>query len=104
MLIGTRTTTADKLFIGWFGPRGLASIVFGVIVVEAGGLPHTSALMVALTTTVALSVIAHGITAAPFAKRYAAWHAESASPMESAPTPDQRWRHTVPTMPVARQP
>ena len=33
-LIGTRTSTADKLFIGWFGPRGLATIVFAVLVLD----------------------------------------------------------------------
>jgi len=96
-MLGTRARTPTVLFLGWFGPRGLASIVFGVIVIEEGGLPHTSALMVALTTTVAMSVVAHGVTAAPFARRYAAWHARSASPMESAPTPDQRWRHSIPS-------
>ncbi len=103
-MLRTHARAPTVLFLGWFGPRGLASIVFGVIVVETGGLPHTSALMVALTTTVAMSVIADGITAAPFARRYAAWHAASAAPMESSPVPDQRWRHTVPTIPVARRP
>ena len=34
-LIGTRTSTADKLFIGWFGPRGLATIVFAILVLDA---------------------------------------------------------------------
>jgi len=33
-LIGTRTSTSDKLFIGWFGPRGLATIVFAVLVFD----------------------------------------------------------------------
>ncbi len=33
-LIGTRTSTVDKLFIGWFGPRGLATIVFAVLVLD----------------------------------------------------------------------
>ena len=82
------------LFLGWFGPRGLASIVFGVVVVEAAGLPHTSELMVALTVTVALSVFAHGATAAPLARRYAAWHA-GRGPMENTPAPHQRWRHAL---------
>ena len=50
-------------------------------------------LVVALTVTVALSVVAHGITAAPLARRYAAWHARSLAPMESTPAPHQRWRH-----------
>jgi NhaP-type Na+/H+ or K+/H+ antiporter len=80
-------------FLGWFGPRGLASIVFGVVVVESSGLPHTTQLVVAVTVTVALSVFAHGASAAPLARRYAAWHARSASPLESTPVPHQRWRH-----------
>jgi NhaP-type Na+/H+ or K+/H+ antiporter len=94
-MIGSHARTPTVLFLGWFGPRGLASIVFGVVVVEAGGLPHTSTLVVALTVTVAMSVIAHGITAAPLARRYAAWHAVSASPMERVPAPEQRWRHAM---------
>ena len=64
-MIGSHARTPTVLFLGWFSPHGLASIVFGVVVVEAGGLPHTSTLVVALTVTVAMSVIAHGITAAP---------------------------------------
>jgi NhaP-type Na+/H+ or K+/H+ antiporter len=92
-MLGTRARPPTVLFVGWFGPRGLASIVFGVVVVEAAGLPHTSTLVIALTVTVALSVLAHGVSAAPLARRYAAWHARSPSPMESAPAPDQRWRH-----------
>ena len=95
-MLGAHARPPTVLFLGWFGPRGLASIVFGVVVVEAAGLPHTSELVLALTVTVALSVVAHGVTAAPLAKRYAAWHARSAAPMESAPAAHQRWRHTAP--------
>jgi hypothetical protein len=69
--------------------------VFGVVVVEASGLPHTSDLIVALTTTIALSVAAHGVTAAPLVRRYIAWHDAHKPPMESAPTEPQRWRHTA---------
>ncbi|HTN79217.1 MAG TPA: cation:proton antiporter [Acidimicrobiales bacterium] len=88
---GARTPTV--LFLGWFGPRGLASIVFGVVVIEAAGLPHTDDVVVALTVTIALSVIAHGITAAPLARRYAEWHNSRHAPMEGRPTTTQRWRH-----------
>jgi NhaP-type Na+/H+ or K+/H+ antiporter len=94
-MLGSHARTQTVLFLGWFGPRGLASIVFGVVVIEAGGLPHTSALIVALAVTVAISVVAHGVTAAPLAQRYAVWHAASGAPMESAPAPHQRWRHSV---------
>ena len=95
-MLGSRARPPTVLFLGWFGPRGLASIVFGVVVVEASGLPHTSELVIALTVTIALSVVAHGITAAPLARRYAMWHARSLSPMESTPAPHQRWRHAIP--------
>jgi sodium/hydrogen antiporter len=98
-MLGSKARAPTVLFLGWFGPRGLASIVFGVVVVEAAGVPHTSTLVVATTVTVALSVVAHGVTAAPLVRRYAAWHAASKPPMESTPTPLQRWRHTLPMNP-----
>jgi NhaP-type Na+/H+ or K+/H+ antiporter len=92
-MLGSHARTPTVLFVGWFGPRGLASIVFGVVIVDAAGLPHTSTLIATITITVALSVFAHGISAAPLARRYASWHAATASPMESAAAREQRWRH-----------
>ncbi len=61
-------------FLGWFGPRGLASIVFAVIVVEESNLPHEKLIALAIYLTVGLSVLAHGLSAAPLAGRYARWH------------------------------
>jgi NhaP-type Na+/H+ or K+/H+ antiporter len=76
-------------FVGWFGPRGLASIVFAVIVIEESSLPQETLIVQAIYLTVGLSVLAHGLTAAPLADRYARWHEqhprEKAPPMESAP-------------------
>ena len=63
-LAGTGMSTGRKLFIGWFGPRGLASIVFAVIVFDAG-LPGRNKLAVTAACTVLLSVIVHGMTANP---------------------------------------
>jgi NhaP-type Na+/H+ or K+/H+ antiporter len=94
-MLGSGARGPTVLFLGWFGPRGLASIVFGVVVVEASGLSHTSQLVQALTATVALSVVAHGVTAAPLVRRYAVWHGRSKPSMESAPAPEQRWRHSA---------
>lgn len=94
-MLGSGARVPTVLFLGWFGPRGLASIVFGVIVVESSGLPHTSSLVAAMSVTVALSVVAHGATAAPLVRRYVAWHGASRPPMESAPAPAQRWRHSL---------
>src|SRR4051795_3367011 len=76
-------------FVGWFGPRGLASIVFAVIVVEESNLPHETLIVQAIYLTVGLSVLAHGLSAAPLADRYARWYEqhprEKQPPMESAP-------------------
>jgi sodium/hydrogen antiporter len=97
-MLGTHARRPTVAFLGWFGPRGLASIVFGVVVIESGNLPHTNELVVALTVTVALSVYAHGVSAAPLARRYAAWYARSSrTPMESVPVAAQRWRLREPT-------
>jgi NhaP-type Na+/H+ or K+/H+ antiporter len=59
-------------FIGWFGPRGLASIVFLVIAIEGlhAGEPETEVLTAAIGWTVLLSVVLHGLSAAPLARRY----------------------------------
>ena len=69
-LIGANLTTRDKLFIGWFGPRGLASIVFGVIILNAN-LPNSGSMAMVVVMTVILSVLAHDITANPLANAYA---------------------------------
>ena len=66
-LIGTRTSTTDKLFIGWSGPRGLATIVFAILVLDAK-LPGNDTVILAAGWTVLLSVIAHGVTANPLVK------------------------------------
>jgi NhaP-type Na+/H+ or K+/H+ antiporter len=94
-MVGSHARAPTVWFLGWFGPRGLASIVFGVVVVEAAGLPHTSDLVIALTVTVALSVVAHGVSAAPLTRRYAAWQTTATPTMESVPAPEQRWRRGV---------
>jgi len=76
-MIGTHARPRTVAFLGWFGPRGLASIVFAVLVVEAPGeLPHESLLLTTIFVTIGLSVFAHGVTAAPLGRRYARWFAE----------------------------
>jgi NhaP-type Na+/H+ or K+/H+ antiporter len=70
-LLGTSSRTEARLFIGWFGPRGLASIVFGVIVAEAS-LPHGAVLTQVVVWTVTLSILAHGVTANAWARGFGA--------------------------------
>lgn len=57
------------LFVGWFGPRGLASLVFALLGLEALGGEADEAVAV-IAVTVLLSVVAHGFSAAPLAARY----------------------------------
>jgi sodium/hydrogen antiporter len=72
-LIGARARWPSVAFLGWFGPRGLASIVFAVIVVEESHLPQVSTILLATYVTVGMSVLLHGLTAAPLAERCARW-------------------------------
>jgi NhaP-type Na+/H+ or K+/H+ antiporter len=86
-LIGTRTSTAEKLFIGWFGPRGLATIVFAVLVLDEK-LPGNDTITLAAGWTVLLSVIAHGVTANPLVRRMAAHPSTEAENHVRAPAED----------------
>jgi sodium/hydrogen antiporter len=71
-LLGTRLRAVSVLFAGWFGPRGLASVVLGLVVVEeAPLLSGRDEIELAVTLTVLLSVLLHGITAAPLSAAYA---------------------------------
>jgi NhaP-type Na+/H+ or K+/H+ antiporter len=71
-LYGTHLRGVSVLFAGWFGPRGLASIVLGLIVVEeAPLLPGRGEIEAVVALTVLLSVLLHGVTAAPLSAVYA---------------------------------
>ena len=70
-LIGTGTSFETRLFAGWFGPRGLASILFALVVLEEHNAPQTEQLFTVAMWTVLLSVFAHGITANPWTGRLA---------------------------------
>jgi NhaP-type Na+/H+ or K+/H+ antiporter len=68
-LAGRRLGPAAVAFVGWFGPRGLASVVFALLALEDLGQPAEPAVSV-IAFTVLLSVVAHGLTANPLAQRY----------------------------------
>jgi NhaP-type Na+/H+ or K+/H+ antiporter len=95
-MVGTGMRRATVGFLGWFGPRGLASIVFLLILLEESELPGRPLMAAVVTWTVALSVYAHGLTARPGANRYADWydahHAHHQVMAESVPVPEQRPR------------
>ena len=98
-MFGSHARAPTVGFLGWFGPRGLASIVFAVILIEESALPHEHLIVLAVYLTVGLSVLAHGLTAAPLARRYAGWYErhprEKPPPMESVPAEVTRPRGPV---------
>ena len=71
-LTGAGLRPATVSFLGWFGPRGFASILYAMIVVEEGRLETGELLESIVMLTVLLSVFAHGVTAYPLARRYGA--------------------------------
>ena len=95
-LLGTRARPPTVAFLGWFGPRGLASIVFAILIEEGHPIPHEHTLLTTVYVTIGLSVLLHGLTAAPLATRYAQWfqaHPNHARPhLESGDVTHQRWR------------
>lgn len=70
-MIGLGVQPSTVLFMGWFGPRGLASVLFAVLVVEELPVPHAELIVQVVIITVLLSVVLHGMTAAPFSGWYA---------------------------------
>ncbi len=70
-LTASGETASAKLFLGWFGPRGLASIVF-MIIVLGRDTPNGETMAVTVVCTVALSVVLHGLTANPLSARFVA--------------------------------
>jgi NhaP-type Na+/H+ or K+/H+ antiporter len=72
-LAGTGATVRDRLFLGWFGPRGLASIVFAIIVLDSD-LPGGRFIALVVIVTVFFSLIAHGFSARPMTAWVARQH------------------------------
>jgi len=61
---------ASILFLGWFGPRGLASILFALLILEDLNVSQIDFVQSIVAITVGLSIILHGITAGPFSKKF----------------------------------
>ena len=95
-MIGSGAQVPTVGFLGWFGPRGLASIVFAVIVVQEAHLPGAQTILTTTYVTIGLSVLAHGVTAAPFAS------ATRAGTNHTRAVGSRRWR-AFPHRPFARE-
>ncbi|MEA3501440.1 MAG: cation:proton antiporter [Actinomycetota bacterium] len=73
-MIGTSLAPPTLTYLGWFGPRGLASIIFAGVLVEEAGPEQTRLIVGVIMVTVALSILLHGVTAPWGANKYADWY------------------------------
>ncbi len=106
-LTGSGLDRATVAFVGWFGPRGLASVVFGLIAVDSLAPAQSKVVLGAVTLTVALSVLLHGVSASPLARLYGAraqgLHPERPEHTDAAPitTRSLRGGRPMPARPSA---
>jgi NhaP-type Na+/H+ or K+/H+ antiporter len=98
-LAGRRLQRATVLFMGWFGPRGLASVVFTLLLlieVEAAGGVLPRDLQLAATWTILLSVVAHGLSAEALGRRYGAAIGRLGPGLPESEGPEPPTRRRVP--------
>jgi sodium/hydrogen antiporter len=86
---------ATVSLLAWFGPRGLASVVFALLALEELGSPTAGHAVAVITITVLLSVVLHGVTAEPLAARYARSLARRAAGQADAQIPDMPERRLI---------
>ncbi len=97
-LVGAKFRRDTVALMGWFGPRGLASVVFTLIAVESFTAANRAVdtLVVAATWTILLSVLAHGLSATPLSVWYARrLEAAAPPPLELADAPELRQRRRI---------
>lgn len=98
-LTGTGVHGVTRAFLGWFGPRGLASVLFVLLIIEESNLPGTPLIEAVVIVTVFGSIVLHGLSAGPAAKRYGARAAAMGTCQENMPVPEQPFEaSTAPSM------
>jgi NhaP-type Na+/H+ or K+/H+ antiporter len=73
-MIGSGLRPGTVLFMGWFGPRGLASIIFAGLIIEDAVLPGSNLIVTITMVTVGLSIYAHGATSWFGSESYGRWY------------------------------
>ena len=97
VLLGARMSNSARLFIGWFGPRGLNSLLLVLLVIQA--VPGNDHLMAIVGVVVCLSVIAHGVSATPLAAWYGRRAAAEVLPEERDGTAEGLFDQHADTVP-----
>lgn len=97
-LVGSGLRFRTIVFLGWFGPRGLATVVFALLAIETLEVDDTLRdALLAVSLTVLLSVVVHGATAQPLAERYGRWTERQEPSIESGAAREPRPRGTLAT-------
>lgn len=95
-LLGLNLIPNTRLFIGWFGPRGIASVIYALLLFDFSDIANNTVIFGIAVLTVLLSVFAHGVTAAPAANKYGGrieeMSASEAEMMEAQPVPEMPLR------------
>lgn len=94
-LAGTGLSVGSKQFLGWFGPRGLASILFALLILEKHPVEGGEFILACVALTVLLSVFLHGVTAAPLATAYGKMVARRGECEEAKPASEMPPRHKM---------
>ena len=94
-LYGTGLSASTNLFLGWFGPRGLASILFVLLILEKYPISGAETVYVTVVVTVLMSVLLHGATAGPLARSYGKLVNKSGECEEAKPTSEMPARHKM---------
>ncbi len=92
-LTRTGLSYQSKAFLGWFGPRGIASILFALLIVEREAIPGGDEILACVVITVALSIVLHGATAAPLSAAYGKFIDRTGECAEREPVSAFRLRH-----------
>ena len=92
-MIGTGCHWRSVVFLGWFGPRGLATIVFGLLTLEELGpdSPFIDDVGGVMAVTVILSVFAHGFSSGPLSQAYGEWVKRTNAPIGVEPSVEPMW-------------
>ena len=99
-LLGSGIKPVTSLFLGWFGPRGLASILFALLILEKTDIAHKDEVFVAIILTVVMSILLHGSTAGPFSRWYGLRAKEMGDCAENMPVPEEPFSDSL--KPVAK--
>ncbi len=87
--IGTGLSATSVAFLGWFGPRGLASLLFALLIIETSDIGQREEIFAVVLLTVALSILLHGLTAGPAARAYGRFTEKRGECAETMPVPPE---------------